>query len=237
MEIFWLWFQLYLISLIIVELIIRQLSLTHLPLVSHICVSEIGQYWFRWWLIAYSVPSHYLNQLWHIVNWTLGNKFQWNLNQYTIIFMQENAFDIVVCEMMAILSQPWYVNFIQLFSFFLGSKYLIENAVEVQPTDSLTLSLSGLRLTSLCHLDHMTTLTSLDLSNNSLSMLQGLGMLQCLKVLNLESNFVSSCEGLEPLKQLEELSLKNNCILTGKSTSVILMSYISWGNSFSNTLF
>ena len=24
-------------------------------------------------------PSHYLNQCWNIVNWTLGNKLQWNL--------------------------------------------------------------------------------------------------------------------------------------------------------------
>ena len=32
----------------------------------HICVSESGQHWFRWWLLAYSVPSHYLNQCWSI---------------------------------------------------------------------------------------------------------------------------------------------------------------------------
>ena len=27
-------------------------------------------------------PSHYLNQWWNIVNWTLGNKLQWNLILY-----------------------------------------------------------------------------------------------------------------------------------------------------------
>ena len=43
-------------------------SLTHLPLVLHICVSELGQHWFR------SAPSHYLNQRWLIINWTLHNK-------------------------------------------------------------------------------------------------------------------------------------------------------------------
>ena len=48
-----------------------------------ICVSELGQYWLRWWLVAYSAPSHYLNQCWLIVNCTLKNKLQWNLNQNT----------------------------------------------------------------------------------------------------------------------------------------------------------
>ena len=47
---------------------------------------------------AYSAPSHYLNQCWIIVNWTPGNKFQWNLNRNYIIFIQENAFENVVCQ-------------------------------------------------------------------------------------------------------------------------------------------
>ena len=29
---------------------------------------ESGQQWFRKWLVAYSAPSHYLNQIWVIVN-------------------------------------------------------------------------------------------------------------------------------------------------------------------------
>ena len=29
----------------------------------------------------WSAPSHYLNQWWNIVNWTLRNKLQWNLNR------------------------------------------------------------------------------------------------------------------------------------------------------------
>ena len=45
------------------------------PPVPHICVSELGQHWFRWWLGAYSAPSHYLNQCLNIVNWTLGTNF------------------------------------------------------------------------------------------------------------------------------------------------------------------
>ena len=53
------------------------------PLVPHICISESGQHWFRWWLVAYWAPNHYLNQWWVIVNWTLRNKLQWNFNQNT----------------------------------------------------------------------------------------------------------------------------------------------------------
>ena len=73
------------------------LELTHLPLVLHICIGELGQHWFRWWLVVYWVPSHYLNQCYDIVNWTIRNKLQWKLNQNSSIFIQENAFQNV-CE-------------------------------------------------------------------------------------------------------------------------------------------
>ena len=46
----------------------------------HISVSELDHHWFRLWLVACSAPSHYLTQCWFIVNWTLGNKFWWDLN-------------------------------------------------------------------------------------------------------------------------------------------------------------
>ena len=51
---------------------------TPLPLVPYICVGERGQHWFRWRLVAWVAPSHYLNQCWHIVNWTPRNIFQRN---------------------------------------------------------------------------------------------------------------------------------------------------------------
>ena len=47
-------------------------------------------------------PSHYLNQYWIIVNWTTTNKLQWNVNRNSNIFIQENAFENVVCEMASI---------------------------------------------------------------------------------------------------------------------------------------
>ena len=63
-----------------------------------------NNHWFRQWLVAWPVPRHYLKQWWNIVNLTLGNKFQWNLNRNSFIFTQENAFENVVWKMTAILS-------------------------------------------------------------------------------------------------------------------------------------
>ena len=61
-------------------------------------------------LVACPAPSHYLNQCWNIVNWTLRNKFQRNFNRYSYIFIQENAFENVVWKMVAILAPPQCVK-------------------------------------------------------------------------------------------------------------------------------
>ena len=58
------------------------------------------------------MDKNYLNQCWNIVNWTIGNKLQWNFNRYSNIFIQENAFENVVCKMVAIFSRPQCVNHI-----------------------------------------------------------------------------------------------------------------------------
>ena len=75
--------------------------LTHFRLVPPICVSELGQHWFRLWLVGCPAPSHYLNKWWNIVNWTLRNKLQWSLIEIHSLF-QEKALYYVVCEMAAI---------------------------------------------------------------------------------------------------------------------------------------
>ena len=51
------------------------------------------------------MPRHYLNQCWVIVNCTLRNKFQWNFNQNTKLFIHEKASENIVCKMTAILSR------------------------------------------------------------------------------------------------------------------------------------
>ena len=55
-----------------------------------------NHHWLKLWLVTWSTPSHYLNRCWNIVNLTLGNKIQWNLNRYLYVFIQENAFENVV---------------------------------------------------------------------------------------------------------------------------------------------
>ena len=72
---------------------------------THICVSKQTSIGSDRWLVAWPEPSHYLNQCWNIVDWTLRNKLQWNLNRNSYTFIQENAFEDVVWKMAAIL--PW----------------------------------------------------------------------------------------------------------------------------------
>ena len=85
-------------------------TLFHLPLLPHMCINELGQHWFREWHAASSVPSHYLSQCWLIVNWTLTNKLQWNSNESKKLFIHQNAFENVICEMSAILSRKRWVR-------------------------------------------------------------------------------------------------------------------------------
>ena len=83
---------------------------THLPLVQHICVSEIGHsslvQLMACWLFGANMswrtrvvvkqmqsnPSHYLNQLLSMVDWTPES--QWNSE--LILIHLKNAFEIVV---------------------------------------------------------------------------------------------------------------------------------------------
>ena len=67
------------------------------------------QHWFRWWLVVYSAPSHYLNQCSLIFNWILRNK-KWNSNHSTKLLVQVNSLESDFCEMAVILSRPQCVN-------------------------------------------------------------------------------------------------------------------------------
>ena len=81
--------------------------LTHWGRVTHICISKIAIVGSDNGLAP--ARRHYLNQCWNIVNWTLGNKFQWNLNRNLYTFIQENVFENV-WKMAAILSWPQCVK-------------------------------------------------------------------------------------------------------------------------------
>ena len=55
---------------------------------THICISEYGQHWFRFW----SAPNHCLNQCWYVVSLTHCSKIRWNFNRNTLTFTHENEF-------------------------------------------------------------------------------------------------------------------------------------------------
>ena len=61
-------------------------------------------------IIVNNPISHCLNQCWNIVNWAPRNKLQWNYNRNSCIFIQENVFECVVCDMSAVLSWSQYVK-------------------------------------------------------------------------------------------------------------------------------
>ena len=50
-----------------------------------------------------SMPCHYLNQCWLVVNWIPRNTHCGYMNRNKTIFIHENAFQNVVCKMSAIL--------------------------------------------------------------------------------------------------------------------------------------
>ena len=81
-----------------------------IPLLPHICVSE-------------------LNQCWHIVNWGLRNKVQCNSNQNTKLFIHEHAFEKVVCEMVVILSKGRWLDFCRLNRFQHHTSYSTHSCV------------------------------------------------------------------------------------------------------------
>ena len=83
-------------------------------------------HWFREWLATWSVPNHYVNQCWNIVNSNLRNKFWWNFKWNSYIFSQENAFENVVYEMAASLSGPQYIDAtVHLKSYAHGSHFVV----------------------------------------------------------------------------------------------------------------
>ena len=56
------------------------------------------------------MPSHYLNQCWNIVNWTLMNKPKWNLNRNSYIFWMKMCIWKCHVENGGLLSQPQCVK-------------------------------------------------------------------------------------------------------------------------------
>ena len=62
-------------------------GLTHWGQVMHIYISKLTIIVSGNGLVAWAAPTHYLNQCWNIVNWTLRNTLQWNRNSNSHIFV------------------------------------------------------------------------------------------------------------------------------------------------------
>ena len=59
---------------------------------------------------AWPAPTHYPNQCWRIDNWILMNKIQWNLNQNTKIYIEENAFEILGLDDLRQWCSCWFLS-------------------------------------------------------------------------------------------------------------------------------
>ena len=84
-------------------------DLTHWGGVTHIYIGKTNHHWFTLWLVAWTAPSHYLKQyciIFLIFHWKHHNKFRWQFNRNSNIFIEENTFENVGCEMFSISSQP-----------------------------------------------------------------------------------------------------------------------------------
>ena len=81
--------------------------------ITYLLIVNLCDHWFQWWLVTYSVQSHYPNHVrgWLMVNWTLGHKLQWNLNKIQkVCFFQAYLFENVVCKMPTILFSHQCIN-------------------------------------------------------------------------------------------------------------------------------
>ena len=73
-------------------------------------IRDLDRHWCWQWLLACSVPSHYLIQWWRIASGTHRSNFQWNLDEDVINFIQENVFENVICKLSTILFWPPCIN-------------------------------------------------------------------------------------------------------------------------------
>ena len=56
--------------------------------------------------VQHQVITYYLNQWWLMLNWILGNKFQWKFGNHNMKIFQEIAFENVICKMPSI----WFMS-------------------------------------------------------------------------------------------------------------------------------
>ena len=54
--------------------------LTLRPSDAYSMLQQTCHHWFKYWLVAWSAPSHYLNQFWNVVDLTNLHELQWNIS-------------------------------------------------------------------------------------------------------------------------------------------------------------
>ena len=81
----------WLMAVFFIKLLIKNTTvpLTLCGLVTSYSIDEEGTSLVHVMTCRLSAPSHYPNQCWLVVEWTLKNKFRWNMNQNTAIYIQE----------------------------------------------------------------------------------------------------------------------------------------------------
>lgn len=94
----------------------------------------------------------------------------------------------------------------------LGSKFTIENEIEILPIESQEIDLSRKSLTSLHHFDHLLMIKKIDLSCNNLTSIYPLCNLLCVECIILDHNQLIHFEGVENLMSLKRLSASKNYI-------------------------
>ena len=94
-------------------------DLTHWGRVMHKCVIKSNHHCFRQWLVAWPTPSHYLNQCWNIVNWTLDN---WTNFNDILIKIQQFSFKKIRSKMLSGKWRPFCLGLNELIGLVLTMK-------------------------------------------------------------------------------------------------------------------
>ena len=92
------------------EIVVDQKKLTHLGLVTHICIGNLTIIGSDNGLLPDWRQAIIWTNVGMLLIGTLGTNFSKNFNQNPNIFIWENAFESVICEMAAILSGPQCVK-------------------------------------------------------------------------------------------------------------------------------
>nr|CAB3265391.1 geranylgeranyl transferase type-2 subunit alpha [Phallusia mammillata] len=95
----------------------------------------------------------------------------------------------------------------------LRSKYAIEDCIVETNLNENRLNISGMKLTQICHLELVPTLTHLNISHNCLQNLTvPFANLFCLEVLEANDNKITNISGLKDVPNLKSINLDSNDI-------------------------